>query len=88
MVSTFAELRCGRTALTFQIAEMLLDDKQDLIHKATGWLLREAGKLDEPELRVFLRKHYARLPRTALRYAIERFDRADRERWLHGTDLQ
>jgi 3-methyladenine DNA glycosylase AlkD len=84
IISTFAALRSGRTALTFRIAELLLDDKQDLIHKAAGWLLREAGKLDEVELQEFLGKHYARLPRTALRYAIERLDRADRERRLLG----
>ena len=84
IVSTFAELRAGRTALTFWVAERLLADKQDLIHKAVGWLLREAGKRSHDELLAFLRKHYAQLPRTTLRYAIERLDVLDRKRWLSG----
>lgn len=84
IVSTFAELRAGRTALTFAIAERLLGDKHDLIHKAVGWLLREAGKRSQGELLAFLRKHYARLPRTMLRYAIERLDVLDRKAWLKG----
>ncbi len=84
IVSTFAELRAGRTALTFRVAEQLLSDKHDLIHKAVGWLLREAGKRSQPELLQFLRAHYARLPRTTLRYAIERLDPVDRKRWLTG----
>jgi 3-methyladenine DNA glycosylase AlkD len=84
MVSTFAELRKGRTALTFAVAERLLGDRHDLIHKAMGWLLREAGKRSQVELLAFLRTHYARLPRTTLRYAIERLDALDRRQWLLG----
>jgi 3-methyladenine DNA glycosylase AlkD len=84
IVGTFAELRAGRTALTFLTAERLLADKHDLIHKAVGWLLREAGKRSPEELLAFLRKHYARLPRTTLRYAIERLDILDRKIWLKG----
>ncbi|HWZ50668.1 MAG TPA: DNA alkylation repair protein [Granulicella sp.] len=84
MVSTFAELRKGRTALTFRVAERLLGDQHDLIHKATGWLLREAGKRSQEDLLEFLRKQYARLPRTTLRYAIERLDALDRRQWLLG----
>ncbi len=84
IVSTFAELRAGRTKLTFRIAAQLLDDKHDLIHKAVGWLLREAGKRAQDEMLVFLRKHYNRLPRTTLRYAIERLDPVDRKAWLIG----
>ena len=72
-------------ALTLQIAEMLLNDDHDLIHKAVGWLLREAGKLDMPALLNFLRTHYPRLPRTALRYSIERLDPIDRKLWLGGA---
>ena len=84
MVSTFAELRSGRTELTFWVAEKLLADEHDLIHKAVGWLLREAGKRSLPELLEFLRVNYERLPRTTLRYAIERLDVLDRRRWLSG----
>jgi 3-methyladenine DNA glycosylase AlkD len=84
MVSTFAELRKGRTAATFQVAERLLGDPHDLIHKAMGWLLREAGKRSQAELLAFLRRHYAQLPRTTLRYAIERLDPIDRRQWLAG----
>lgn len=84
MVSTFAALKRGETAPTFAVAERLLDDQHDLIHKATGWLLREAGKVDHHALTAFLRKHYARMPRTALRYAIERLDAVDRRLWLAG----
>ena len=84
MVSTFADLRAGRTGPTFFIAEQLLSDKDDLIHKATGWLLREAGKRAPDEMLDFLRTHYTRLPRTTLRYAIERLDPLDRKQWLMG----
>jgi 3-methyladenine DNA glycosylase AlkD len=82
IISTFAELRAGRTALTFQVSEDLLGDRHDLIHKAVGWLLREAGKRSQSELLEFLRSHYERLPRTTLRYAIERFDMSERKKWL------
>lgn len=82
IVSTFAQIRQGDAQRTFRIAELLLDDKHDLIHKAVGWLLREAGKIDPEGLLNFLRTHYARLPRTTLRYAIERLDPVDRKLWL------
>ena len=82
IVSTFAELRAGRTALTFEVAELLLLDKHDLIHKAVGWLLREAGKRDPQALLAFLRMHYGQLPRTTLRYAIERLEPLERKAWL------
>lgn len=85
IVSTFAELRAGRTALTFQVSEDLLGDPHDLIHKAVGWLLREAGKRAPADLLEFLRSHYDRLPRTTLRYAIERLDVSERKKWLYGA---
>jgi len=82
IVSTFAELRAGRTALTFEVAQLLLPDKHDRIHKAVGWLLREAGKRDPQALLAFLRMHYGQLPRTTLRYAIERLEPLERKAWL------
>lgn len=82
MVSTWQFIRVGQLDLTFQIAQQLLPDKHDLIHKAVGWMLREAGKKDELRLRDFLVMHKAAMPRTALRYAIERFSPDDRARFL------
>jgi 3-methyladenine DNA glycosylase AlkD len=82
IISTFAELRAGRTELTFRVSADLLGDRHDLIHKAVGWLLREAGKRSRAELLEFLRSHYDRLPRTTLRYAIERLDPSERKKWL------
>jgi 3-methyladenine DNA glycosylase AlkD len=84
IVSTFAFLKHGSVDDTFRIAEQLLADKHDLIHKATGWALREAGKVCPPALVRFLRKHYKALPRTTLRYAIERFPADQRKQMLQG----
>lgn len=69
---------------TFALAARLLSDKEDLIHKATGWMLREAGKRDMDAARTFLAEHYRRMPRTMLRYAIERFPEAERQAYLKG----
>ena len=85
IVSTFAFLKQGSVDDTFRIAERLLADKHDLIHKATGWALREAGKVCPPALVRFLRKHYDALPRTTLRYAIERFPIDQRKQMLGGV---
>lgn len=85
IVSTWQFIRSGQLDLTFEIAGMLLGDKHDLIHKAVGWMLREAGKKNELLLREFLIKHKHAMPRTALRYAIERFSPEDRARFL-GKD--
>ena len=84
IVATLMLIRHGETADTFLIAEKLLADPHDLIHKAVGWALREAGKVSQPELLAFLEKHYASIPRTTLRYAIERFPQQQRKRMLAG----
>ena len=85
IVSTFAFLRRGEIEPTLTIAERLLSDTHDLIHKAVGWLLREAGKRDRAALDRFLQKHYDKIPRTALRYAIERHPPNVRKKYLAGT---
>jgi 3-methyladenine DNA glycosylase AlkD len=71
-------------AYALRIAEMLLGDTHDLIHKATGWVLREVGDVNNSALLRFLQQHYDRIPRTALRYAIEHFPPAERKKMLVG----
>ena len=75
-------LRHGRLDDPYAIADILLHHPHDLIHKAVGWLLREAGKRDETRLRQFLATRYRTMPRTMLRYAIEKFPAADRQAFL------
>jgi len=83
MVATHHFLRHRESADTYRIAGLLLHDGEDLIHKAVGWSLREAGKrVDRTALRYFLDEHAARMPRTALRYAIEHFDETERQHYL------
>lgn len=82
MVSTMAFVRRGQTADTYAIADILLHHPHDLIQKAVGWLLREAGKKDEEALKAYLEPRYRSMPRTMLRYAIEKFNDADRQRYL------
>ena len=69
----------------YEVATELLDDKEDLIHKAVGWLLREAGKVDRDRLEAYLLDKGPRLPRTTLRYAIEKLPKEDRKRLLEAT---
>ena len=82
IVSTGYFIRQGDVEDTFKIAEMLINDEQDLIHKATGWMLRAAGGVDRQKLLNFLDKYAASMPRTTLRYATEHFDKKQREHYL------
>lgn len=82
MVSTGYFIRKRDVEDTFKIAEMLIDDKEDLIHKATGWMLRAAGDVDRQTLVEFLEKYAASMPRVTLRYATEHFDGKQREKYL------
>lgn len=84
IVATFAFIKKGRFDEILKISEMLLKDKHDLIHKACGWMLREVGKRDIVVIERFLKKHYKNMPRTMLRYAIERFDEKKRKSYLKG----
>jgi 3-methyladenine DNA glycosylase AlkD len=82
MVATHHATRRGDLTPALLIAERLLGDAHDLMHKAVGWMLREVGKREPDALRRFLEKHAATMPRTALRYSIERFTPDERKRWL------
>ena len=82
IVSTFYFIRQGEVDDTFKIAELLVKDKHDLIHKAAGGWIREAGKKDRAKLLAFLDRHAATMPRTMLRYAIEHLDPRQREHYL------
>jgi 3-methyladenine DNA glycosylase AlkD len=84
IMATFHFIRRGEYGSTLKIAEALLDDAHDLIHKAVGWMLREVGKRDREELDRFLKRRYKRMPRTMLRYAIEKHDPAVRVQYLRG----
>lgn len=84
IISTFAFIKKDKFDDTLAISEILLGDSHDLIHKAVGWMLREVGKRDEEKLENFLKEHYDNIPRTTLRYAIERFEEGKRKRYLQG----
>ncbi|MEK6878019.1 MAG: DNA alkylation repair protein [Nanoarchaeota archaeon] len=82
IISTFHFIKNNQFRDTLKISEILLQDKHDLIQKAVGWMLREVGKKDEKTLINFLNKHYKQMPRTMLRYAIERFDEKYKQKYL------
>ncbi|HLG23494.1 MAG TPA: DNA alkylation repair protein [Candidatus Nanoarchaeia archaeon] len=82
IISTFYFIKNNEFEETCRISELLLKDKHDLIHKAVGWMLREVGKKDQKAEEDFLVKHYKKMPRTMLRYAIERFDYKKRKFYL------
>jgi len=85
MILTFALIRAGDLEPTIIIAESLLKDEQDLIHKASGWMLRELGKRDVKMLRRFLSEHAHEMPRTMLRYTIEKLPERERKKWLQDS---
>lgn len=82
IVSTFHFIRNNDFTDTLALAERLLGDPESLLHKATGWMLREVSKRDQPTLEAFLEEHATAMPRTALRYAIERLPEEERLEWL------
>jgi len=85
MVATLHLIRRGRCAPTLELARHCLTDREDLMHKAAGWMLREIGKRDLAALRGFLDQHSAAMPRTMLRYAIERFEEMERKALLERS---
>lgn len=82
IISTWFYIRKNRFIETLKIAEILLHDEHDLIHKAVGWMLREVGKKNLKAEEDFLKKHYKKMPRTMLRYAIEKFPESKRQSYL------
>src|SRR3989304_4111946 len=84
IMSTFHFIKNGLYDMTFEIADKLLQDEHDLIHKAVGWMLREIGNRDLKSEEAFLKKQYKNMPRTMLRYAIEKFPEKKRQSYLKG----
>ena len=82
IISTFEFIKKNKFEDTLKISEILLNDKNDLIHKSVGWMLREIGKRDLKIEEDFLKKYYKKMPRTMLRYAVERFDEKKKEFYL------
>jgi len=84
IIASFNFIKKNDFSTTLILSEILLDDKHDLIHKAVGWMLREIGKRDVSTEEAFLLKHYKKMPRTMLRYAIEKFPEEKRKAYLEG----
>lgn len=85
MIATYQFIINGKSKNTLEIADILLNDRHDLIQKAVGWMLREVGKrISEKELEDFLKPRYKKMPRTMLRYAIEKFEEEKRKGYLRG----
>ncbi|MCB0366939.1 MAG: DNA alkylation repair protein [Bdellovibrionales bacterium] len=84
IISTLWFVKDGDLDDAFKLAQVLLHDEHDLIHKAVGWVLREAGKKEVKRLEAFLKKHCKTMPRTMLRYAIEKFPERKRQMYLKG----
>lgn len=85
IIATYQLILNGNSRTTYEVANLLLNDRHDLIQKAVGWMLREAGKrVSEAELKEFLKTRYKSMPRTMLRYAIEKFDEKTRKQYLQG----
>jgi len=84
IIATMYFIHKGQLDHTFRLAERLLADREDLMHKAVGWMLREAWKKDPAAVEAFLIRHYPQIPRTALRYAIEKMEETKRQRFLKG----
>ncbi|HKP31933.1 MAG TPA: DNA alkylation repair protein, partial [Chitinophagaceae bacterium] len=82
IVGTCHFIRQKEVEDTFKIAELLVNDKEDLIHKGTGWMLRFAGDVDRKRLLGFLEKHAATMPRTLLRYSIEKLDKKQKDYFM------
>jgi 3-methyladenine DNA glycosylase AlkD len=87
IISTFHFIKNNQFEDALAIAQLLLSDREDLLHKATGWMLREIGKRNIAMLKSFLNMHYTRMPRTMLRYAIEKFPQPERLKYLKGLIL-
>jgi 3-methyladenine DNA glycosylase AlkD len=85
IIATFWFIKRGSFSHALRIAELLLDDDEDLIHKSAGWMLREVANRDAAEAERFLKRHHARMPRTMLRYAIEKFPETKRRAYLTGA---
>lgn len=84
IIATFHFIKNGQFSETLKLSKLLLADQEDLIHKAVGWMLREVGKRDMLAAEAFLKEHYRVMPRTMLRYAIEKFTESHRQKYLKG----